>query len=368
MKIISIGTESKVFKEGRVRERILEYGNFCDQYISYVFTNKSFTSYKKDNLEFYSITSSFKFISFLKLFLELKKFKKQKDVIIYSQDTFEIGALSYLVAKVYGYKLCLQIHTDVSSKYFRFESVRNFCQWVIFRLIVKHGDSVRVVSEKIKKYLLSIGVNEQLIFVAPIYAGDILDRIKSGQKENSTLTPLKDRENVILMLSRIEKVKNIPLGIEAFKILQKQEKYKNYVLIIVGEGSQKKYLIEKYKDIKNIVWEKWSERPEENFSKAKIFLLTSRYEGWGMSPIESVSCGTPVVMTDVGCANEFIFNNLNGNVVSKQSKKEVAKMIEFVLENLRFYNIDKLKNSLNILQTKQTYLDTLQKCWQKTLL
>lgn len=356
MKILSIGIDEKVFEKGKIFERQKDYCNICEEYFYFVFTNKkSLEKIVDGNFTVIPIYSKFKFLAFLKLYKEIKKLNLKENTIVYSQDVFEVGFFSYLISKFFKYKLILQIHTDLSSKYFRYESLRNFLQFLIFKILIKKANSIRVVSAKIQKYLIDIcKIEKNKIFLAPIFAGEL-------DFKNSEIA----KEDIILMLSRIEKVKNIPLAIKAFVRLQKENKYKNYKLKIVGDGSQKKFLQNKYKNIPNLIWTAWTNNAKEEFGKAKVFLITSKYEGWGMTPVESVLAGTPVIMTNVGCANEFIFDNLNGKIISKNTAKEVEKVLAFTLDNLSIFTPEKMRQSLQILQSKNDYLQAIKSCWQK---
>ena len=84
------------------------------------------------------------------------------------------------------------------------------------------------------------------------------------------------------MSSRLERVKNIPLAIEAFKKVVEQEK--NTGLIILGDGTEKKPLIKLVKNLdleKNIIFEGWQENVLQYLKSADLFLNTSNHEGCG---------------------------------------------------------------------------------------
>ncbi len=165
-------------------------------------------------------------------------------------------------------------------------------------------------------------------------------------------------------MCRLEKVKNIDLGILSFLELTKDKKYADYKLKIVGSGSQEKRLKSKYGNYENITWEGWTENPNAEYQKTKLFLITSKYEGWGMTAIESVANGTPVVMTNVGCANEFVFNNLNGEISETFKVKDFTNTIKTALKNLveeHLFTTEKLVSSLKMLQNKAEYLEKLKK-------
>ncbi len=372
MKIITVGTEQKLFdKGGRVYKRIKEYSEWeeIEKYYCFVFT-KDRTKEKiiDNNFIIVPVFYRYKIFFFFSLFWAIRKEKlknnleNKKNILISSQDPFEIGFVCYLISRFFKYKLLVQVHTDISSKYFRRESVRNYFQFMIAKFVIRHAGSIRVVSNKIKKYLVTdLKIESDKIFVSPVFVGDLSTETSSLFKEDRD----EVRGDFLLVLCRLEKVKNIPLAIKSFLELVKDKKYQDYKLKIVGSGSQEKYLKEKFGMHENIIFEKFSDTPFVEYSKAKLFLLTSWYEGWGMTPIESVSCGTPVVMTNVGCAGEFIFDNLNGVVCPTYKVKDFTNSIKQALVNYENFTQEKMQNSLKMLQTKEEYLNTLKKSYEK---
>jgi 1,2-diacylglycerol 3-alpha-glucosyltransferase len=110
------------------------------------------------------------------------------------------------------------------------------------------------------------------------------------------------------MASRIEPEKNIELAIEAFK--EVVEKIPKTGLVIVGSGSQiskLKLLISKRELSDSVVFESWAS-PETLYSyykTADIFLVTSFFEGYGMTLVEAHAAGRKIVSTDVGVAKEI---------------------------------------------------------------
>lgn len=345
MKIIYLSTEQNLFKkESKVFERIKEYSVFAKENIYLVFTKN------KNNLEIsekfgenlfriipifgknkiQQIYNLFKFFR-KEISSKNKSENKNEEKIISSQDAFEIGFLSFLLAKKFRAKLLIQIHTDISTKFFRKESLRNFLQFLLANFVLKKADKIRLVSKKMEKYLLeNLKINKNKIFLLPIYTDYT---IYKSYKNFSKINFSEKAEIKILMLSRMEKVKNIPLGISVVEKLRENTK-RNITLKIVGDGSLKKKYLEKYTNSKNfwLTFEDWTENVEEKYSEADLFLITSNYEGWGMTAVESVACGTPVVMTPVGLAHEFIINGVNGFVAKSYSEKDMLCALDKALD------------------------------------
>jgi glycosyltransferase involved in cell wall biosynthesis len=121
---------------------------------------------------------------------------------------------------------------------------------------------------------------------------------------------------VILTMARLVKQKNLPLLIRSFGLMS--AKSPQAVLVVVGCGPEKNklvILVEKLKLQDKVIFIDWTDNVYSYYELADIYALSSNYEGWGMVIVEAASCDLPIVMTDVGCANEVVKNNVNGLIV-----------------------------------------------------
>jgi glycosyltransferase involved in cell wall biosynthesis len=55
-----------------------------------------------------------------------------------------------------------------------------------------------------------------------------------------------------------------------------------------------------------------------------------------MTVIEAASLGRPIVMTDVGCANEFLINEKSGLIVGTRDVESMTSALERLYENRAF--------------------------------
>jgi glycosyltransferase involved in cell wall biosynthesis len=69
------------------------------------------------------------------------------------------------------------------------------------------------------------------------------------------------------------------------------------------------------------------------YSTSTAFLYPSRYEGFGLPPLESMACGCPVVTTQVGAVSEFAADRCNALVVRPRDVRGMADRLEELLLN-----------------------------------
>ena len=104
-----------------------------------------------------------------------------------------------------------------------------------------------------------------------------------------------------------------------------------------GEGEQEtmlKHLIRKA-DLKDtVIVHRPTQHIMEKYLESSIFLLTSRFEGFGMVLIEAMACGLPVVSFNCpwGPA-DIIRDGEDGFLVEYLNTKEAAQRVSQFIEN-----------------------------------
>lgn len=185
--------------------------------------------------------------------------------------------------------------------------------------------------------------------------------------ENEHVIPIEIPKKYLLFFGRIEeKVKNFQLMLEAF--LDSGLYEKDFHLLIMGDGPDVSYLdeliskLELEAHVKRIPFHK---NPFEYVKKAKFTVLTSRFEGFPMSIIESLALQTPVVAVDCKSGpSELIQNEYNGLLVENYNRKALADAMIRMAEDDRLYRNCVQHARKSILHLSK---EMITKEWEKVL-
>lgn len=264
--------------------------------------------------------------------------EERKDILVTVQEPFFIGFITMLVAKFMGVKFQSQIHIDFFNPYYKSESLRQRIEAMIAPFVLRNSDGIRVVSKKILNYCVqNLGIDEQKVKLAPVSVNP--ERVRNFPISIDLKKKYPQFSQIILMVSRIVKQKNIPLAINVFKNIV--DKNKGVGMVIVGSGNQET-IVSKMISLNNlennVIIMPWSDAVPSLMKTADLFLISSDYEGWAMTAVEASLCGLPVIMTDVGCAGEYIIDGVNGRVVGIRDSEGMENAISELLNSHELMN------------------------------
>lgn len=221
--------------------------------------------------------------------------------VISAQDPFETGLLALLMARIFKLPLHIQVHTDFLSSQYAAHSFVNKVRVQIADYVLTRATRIRVVSERIE-----ISLQKKYGTIAPVAILPIFTDVKALQNtvpDALLLERFKKYSHRYLFVGRLEKEKDPCLALSAFA----HGASKDACLIVVGSGSEEKYLHALARDLgiaKRVFFE-GAQPSRRYFPIADIALVTSEYEGYGLVIVEALAAGKPVLSTDVGVARHM---------------------------------------------------------------
>ncbi|MBI3633102.1 MAG: glycosyltransferase, partial [Candidatus Vogelbacteria bacterium] len=328
------GSDRKVFEYGSsVAARQVRYGTMLERLDIIVFSPRKNSLAKKslsNNVYVYP-TNSFSRLLYVFDAIRLA-FRLERPDFVSVQDPFESGLAGYIISKYFGVPLHVQIHTDFMSPYFYLDSLLNKIRYFISKFIIPKASCLRVVSKRIEESLMSSGLvmDGSKIRVLPIYVN--VNAIKNTKATVDLHRKYSQFKFIILMASRLTKEKDVGLAIDAMGQIVK--KIPSVGLLILGDGPKVQALRRSVKDVglsSNIIFEPWNTDLVSYYKTADVFLLTSKFEGYAMTAVESLAAGTPVIMTDVGCAGDVVVDGQNGLIFPVGDLKAAIDKIEKII-------------------------------------
>ena len=277
-------------------------------------------------------------------FKAINKIRKWNLDIIHTQTEFGVGTFARVMAKQYDIPLVHTYHTmyedytkyitkgflDKPAKKIVQYLTDFYCDKTVSELIVPTGKTYRLFKNKYKYdrdiHIIPTGIEIEKFYVEKQNQKH-LDEIRKKHGFNK-------KDFIILFIGRIGYEKGIDLLIDAQKNIVKN--YPNCKLLIVGSGPDElklAKLAEKHKIKENVIFTgkvPWEEVPKY-YNIADVFATASLTETQGLTVIEALAAGTPVVAIKDDCFLDAVTHDQNGYIF--KTKREYHKLIESLLSD-----------------------------------
>lgn len=221
--------------------------------------------------------------------------------LITVQDVYFLGYIAVWIGEKFSIPVEVQVHGFEKPGGLR---VR------LARYVITHATKVRVVSERLEKAVRrSYKLQANSLYVLPVYT-QIVEPLRKPRR-NTVPYPF-----TFLTVGRLVPVKNIQLQLHALARLVKQ--IPHVQLRIVGDGPEKTNLQQITNNLHledKVTFEGEQKDVGRYYAEADAFLLTSDSEGWGLVTLEAAAYRLPIIMTNVGLANEVLHNEESCTVI-----------------------------------------------------
>ena len=191
-----------------------------------------------------------------------------------------------------------------------------------------HADSIVAVSEGVAMDLATlIGAPRERITVIhnPVVTPELI-RLSAEPLDDDWFTP--EQPPVILSAGRLVATKDYGNLVRAFAAVRARRPAR---LVILGEGPERGALLRLAAELgiaADVSMPGFVANPYRYMSRAAVFVLSSRFEGFGNALVEAMACGVPVVATDCYGPREILEDGRHGILVPVGQSDALAGAIE----------------------------------------
>lgn len=174
---------------------------------------------------------------------------------------------------------------------------------------IKYQDIIIVDSQSTKRDLFKYypQVNRKKVYVVYPAISDHFKKINDSKKITAVIKKyLPDynpqKQDFVLYVGAIEPRKNLERAIKVFSELIQDKKYSRHRFFIIGRAGWKNEkvfaLVDKLKLKDKVVFLGFVEDKDlpHFYNRAKALIYLSKYEGFGLPPLEAAACGTPTLL------------------------------------------------------------------------
>jgi len=268
------------------------------------------------------------FFWFGSLFPHYRKiFKTNKPDAILGIWAYPDGLTNLLLAKAHSIPIVIACRGSDINRLIKLPIHRKLIAWTL-----KRANYILSVSEALKTEIVKLGVPAENVIVIP--NGVETEKFKPiSQALARKQLNLNTSDKIIVTVSRLSYEKGVDVLINAIAKLSDH----SVTLALVGDGAERATLealvktlgvedrVKFYGSIPNHEIPLW-------LNAADVFALGSRTEGWPNVLMEALSCGTPIVSTNVGGIPEIINSPELGILVPPENPSEMAKSLQTALD------------------------------------
>ena len=267
-----------------------------------------------------------------KYFFDLKK--SNADFVVLRNPNRYFSLLSAICARLLGIKVIFYSLTPLHQKYSKSRKI-------ITNLLLSLFDAVwmtPIEGNKVKHEFYPNGM-----YFIPFAVPQWSDSVK-----------LVDNIPKLLMVARLQKRKNYLLFLEAINILKDKYDFKVTLIGKCMDEKQKQELIKvtdyitlhNLEKIVNIQLNVPFSQIQEYYKSHDLFVLPARDEPAGISILEALSCGLPVICSSTCGTRFYVDKGFNGQIFQCEVLEDLIEKIEYCLKDVNL--LSKMKdNSFN---------------------
>lgn len=282
-----------------------------------------------------------------------KCLRKERLDFIHCHSPFSLGFTAVLNARVFhDLPLLNTYHTDLvqysghviggfqADKFSKVDLVQHIT-WSYIRWFYKYSDVVVTPSKTLQQQLKSHGVKPP-VYSLPNMISSVFfknnkptNKDEKFQKEIREKYNIKNNQRIILYCGRVSYEKKLEVLLKAFKTIEKQ--HPDTFLLIVGDGPHLKMYKKQASqlNLKNCAFTGFISHTQLPFVyRMGDFMVTpSDTETQGLTVIEAMSQGIPVIGPAGGGVLDYIQNGINGLLFSPGDHHSLIQAINKLIDD-----------------------------------
>lgn len=319
-----------------------ENGFYQDVYIPLKDKNlKGRNSFSKKNVKLYYdpiLNKADRVMYKKKIKKQLKRVEQLSDLssyqLIHAHTLYSDGGTAFLLKRKYNIKYVVSVrNTDMNYFYKYYIHYRPFMY-----KILQEAEAIVFISEAYKKKVMNL-LPEKILKKVIAKFKVIPNGIDNDWFENNSSFKARPTDNIkLLFAGTLNNNKNL---ITVLKVVKKLAEYGNYTLNVAGDGPERnnlgKYVLDNHlSEVVKFHGQLTKKQLQFLVEKSDIFVLPSIHETFGITYIEAMSKGLPVVYTKNEGIDGFFEEGEVGYGVNPLNKEEIAKKIKLIKENYSF--------------------------------
>ncbi len=261
--------------------------------------------------------------------LEFRKFRDSNDLYHYLHFDMPLGMRNLpLVMTIHDlYPLTVENYCSTAQ--------RLYFQWITKKNAQRSSRIITISNHSKKDIIERLGVPHERVAVIPQSCQKSFKPIENIDLLETLRKKYRLPERFIFYTGNHKKHKNLPNLIKSCSILP-QKLRKEYPLVITGKitGESEKLvsLARHFEPDFRVIWAGWVNEEDLPglYNLASLVVQPSFYEGFGLAPLEAMSCGTPVAASNATAIPEVVGDV--GRLFDPCSIEDMTRAIQMALE------------------------------------
>ncbi|MBK7106126.1 MAG: glycosyltransferase family 4 protein [Ignavibacteriae bacterium] len=205
------------------------------------------------------------------------------------------------------------------------------------KILSYKADKLVAVGESIKEHLIDyFRIDEKRIAVINNFINPNVINVTRNKNEIIEELNILPSYYIVGYVGRFDiEEKGIDILLDAIKLIIKDKQ--DIVFIFIGDGADKNYIINESKEFETNIRVIGSKIDIFNYMQIfDMIILSSRIDPFPLVMLEAAYLKIPFIGSNVDGIPEIIEHNVNGILFESENAEDLAKKIEFLLENADF--------------------------------